>query len=212
MTGHLPATVIAHLGGLRFFDDRDLDVLAGVARILDPEPLGAWDDPRATALLADAEVIVGHWGCPTLDAGLLRRAPQLGLFAYAAGTVKGTVTDAVFERGVRVTSGAPANAEPVDPPDVRPEVLDSATGIARIGEMTTLQIRRPSHTWAGLRSFVADGDLVAGFDASAPGFFWLAAQGGYGIQTAPAMGELAAAWVRGDPTPAPIAAAGVDAA
>ncbi|HNW62666.1 MAG TPA: FAD-dependent oxidoreductase, partial [Piscinibacter sp.] len=45
-----------------------------------------------------------------------------------------------------------------------------------------------------------------------PGFFWLAAQGGYGIQTAPAMGELAAAWVRGEPTPAHIAAAGVDAA
>lgn len=101
---------------------------------------------------------------------------------------------------------------PVDPHDVRPEDSDVATGIARIEEMTTLQIHRPSHTWAGLRSFVADGDVVAGFDPLAPGFFWLAAQGGYGIQTAPAMGELAAAWVRGEPPPAHIAAAGVDAA
>jgi phosphoglycerate dehydrogenase-like enzyme len=109
----LPTAVIAHLGGLRFFDDRDLEVLAGVARVLDPEPIGAWDDPRATDLLADTEVIVGHWGCPPLDADVLRRTPRLGLFAYAAGTVKGTVTDAVFDQGVRVTSGAPANAEPV---------------------------------------------------------------------------------------------------
>lgn len=108
-----PATVIAHLGGLRFFSAHDLEVLGSVATILDPEPLGDWSDPRATALLAEADVIVGHWGCPPLDAHLLRRAPKLGLFAYTAGTVKGTATEAVFERGVRVTSGAPANAEPV---------------------------------------------------------------------------------------------------
>ena len=48
-------------------------------------------------------------------------------------------------------------------------------------------------TWAGLRSFVADGDLVGGFDAEAPGFFWVAAQGGYGIQTSAAMGQACAA-------------------
>ena len=105
--------------------------------------------------------------------------------------------------------GSPANADPVPPHDVRPEELDIATGIARIEAMTTLTIRRPSHTWAGLRSFVADGDLVAGFDAAAPGFFWLAAQGGYGIQTAPAMGELCAAAIRGEAMPPALAAAGV---
>jgi D-arginine dehydrogenase len=44
------------------------------------------------------------------------------------------------------------------------------------------------------------------------GFFWCAAQGGYGIQTAPAMGELCAAWLRGEPTPPHIADQGVDAA
>jgi D-arginine dehydrogenase len=52
-----------------------------------------------------------------------------------------------------------------------------------------------------LRSFVADGDLVGGFDPVTPGFFWLAAQGGYGIQTSPAMGETCAALVRGKPIP-----------
>ncbi len=117
-----------------------------------------------------------------------------------------------FKPDAGVLLGSPANADPVDPHDVRPEEFDIALGIVRIEEMTTLTIRRPSHTWAGLRSFVADGDLVAGFDPLAEGFFWCAAQGGYGIQTAPAMGELCAAWVRGEPMPQPIAAQGVDAA
>jgi D-arginine dehydrogenase len=105
--------------------------------------------------------------------------------------------------------GSPANADPAPPHDVRPEELDIATGIARIEAMTTLTIRRPTHTWAGLRSFVADGDLVAGFDPDAAGFFWLAAQGGYGLQTAPAMGELCAAVIRGEALPAAGAAAAV---
>src|SRR4051794_36084952 len=56
--------------------------------------------------------------------------------------------------------GSPANADPVDPQDVQPEELDIALAIARIQDMTTLEIRRPARTWAGLRSFVADGDLV----------------------------------------------------
>jgi D-arginine dehydrogenase len=52
---------------------------------------------------------------------------------------------------------------------------------------------------------------VVGFAADVPGFFWLAGQGGYGIQTAPAMGELASALVRGMPVPPAMAALGVHA-
>jgi D-arginine dehydrogenase len=117
-----------------------------------------------------------------------------------------------FKPDAGVLLGSPANADPVEPHDVRPEELDIALGIARIEAMTTLAIRRPSHTWAGLRSFVPDGDLVAGFDPLAESFFWCAAQGGYGIQTAPAMGELCAAWIRGEPLPEHIADHGVEAA
>lgn len=90
--------------------------------------------------------------------------------------------------------GSPANADPVAPHDVVSEELDIATGIWHIEEATTLQIRRPSHTWAGLRSFVADGELVIGWDASptpVAGFFWVAAQGGYGIQSAAGYSLLA---------------------
>ncbi|HEY2560298.1 MAG TPA: FAD-dependent oxidoreductase [Caldimonas sp.] len=107
--------------------------------------------------------------------------------------------------------GSPANADPIAPQDVQPEELDIALAIARIAAATTLQVR-PRRSWAGLRSFVADGDLVAGFAAGAAGFFWLAAQGGYGIQTAAAMGEACAALVRGEPLPERIAAFGVTAA
>jgi len=106
--------------------------------------------------------------------------------------------------------GSPANADPVEPQDVQPEELDIALAIDRIERATTLAVR-PRRTWAGLRSFVADGDLVGGFADDAPGFFWLAAQGGYGIQTAAAMGEACAALVRGEPLPARIAAFGVTA-
>ncbi|MGH8360036.1 MAG: NAD(P)/FAD-dependent oxidoreductase, partial [Pseudomonas sp.] len=97
--------------------------------------------------------------------------------------------------------GSPANADPVEPHDVQPEELDIATGIYHIEEATTLSIRQPARTWAGLRSFVSDGDLVCGFDPQVEGLFWIAAQGGYGIQTSPAMGQASAALVRGKPLP-----------
>jgi len=89
------------------------------------------------------------------------------------------------------------------------EEMDVALGMYRIEEVTTLSIRRPTRTWAGLRSFVADGDLVGGFASEPSGFFWVAAQGGYGIQTSAAMGEACAALVRGLPIPAHIAAHGL---
>uniref|UniRef100_C5CT84 FAD dependent oxidoreductase n=1 Tax=Variovorax paradoxus (strain S110) TaxID=543728 RepID=C5CT84_VARPS len=107
--------------------------------------------------------------------------------------------------------GSPANADLVEPQDVQPEELDIAFAIHRIEEATTLAIRRPARTWAGLRSFVADGDLVGGFDPDAPGFFWVAAQGGYGIQTSAAMGEACAALARGLPLPERIAGFGLTA-
>ena len=105
--------------------------------------------------------------------------------------------------------GSPANADPVLPHDVQPEEIDIATGIYYIEEMTTLQIRRPSHVWAGLRTFTPDGDMVSGFDRQVPGFYWLAGQGGYGIQTCAAMGEAAAALVRGLPLPQALADKGL---
>lgn len=101
---------------------------------------------------------------------------------------------------------SPSNADPVEPQDVKPPDLDIALAIDRIEEATTLTVGRPARTWAGLRSFVADEGLVGGYAPDAEGFFWVAAQGGYGIQTAPAMGETTAALILGEQVPPRIAA------
>ena len=108
--------------------------------------------------------------------------------------------------------GSPCNADAVAPHDVQAEELDIAIAIDQIERMTSLRVRRPQHVWAGLRSFVADGELVGGYDAQVPGLFWAAAQGGYGIQTAPAAGELYAALLLGEQVPEAIAGWGVKAA
>jgi D-arginine dehydrogenase len=107
--------------------------------------------------------------------------------------------------------GSPANADAVCPQDVQPEEFDIALGIQRIEAMTTFQIRRPRRTWAGLRSFAPDGELVGGFDPDLAGFFWLAGQGGYGIQTSAAMGEACALQVRGLPMSARLSGFGLTA-
>ena len=121
----------------------------------------------------------------------------------------GVGEDWYFKHDANMLLGSPGNADPVEPQDIQPEELDIATAIYHLEDMTTLSIRRPTRTWAGLRSFVADGDLVGGFDISRPGFFWVAAQGGYGIQTSPAMGEVCAALARGQDIPERIASFGL---
>ena len=113
MSRDKPAVVLAHWGGLDLLGDAGRARVREVAELLDTEPLADWSDPRTDELLAGADVLLGHWGCPFVDASVLDRAPRLGLFAYAAGTVKFTVDDAPFARGIRVTSCADANAEPV---------------------------------------------------------------------------------------------------
>ena len=136
-------------------------------------------------------------------------APPAGVACASWPMTAGIAEDWYFKPDAGQLLGSPANADPVAPHDVQPEEMDIALAIDRIERMTTLTLRRPARTWAGLRSFVADGDLVGGFDVELPGFFWVAAQGGYGIQTSPAMGEACAALVRGLPLPAHIAALGV---
>ncbi len=106
---------------------------------------------------------------------------------------------------------SPANEDPMPPCDVAPEELDIAIAVDRFERATTVHVQRVGRRWAGLRSFVADRTPVVGFDDAAAGFFWLAGQGGYGIQTAPAMARVAAALIRGEALPADVAAEGVRA-
>ena len=105
--------------------------------------------------------------------------------------------------------GSLADETPSAPCDAQPEEIDVATAVERIETATTLSIRRIKNKWAGLRSFVADKNLVVGYDPEVEGFFWLAGQGGYGIQTGEAAGRLAASLALGNGMPADIAALGV---
>ena len=105
--------------------------------------------------------------------------------------------------------GSLADETPSPPCDAQPEDIDVATAVDRIETATTLQIRRIRNKWAGLRSFVADKNLVVGYDGAVEGFFWLAGQGGYGIQTGAAAGRLAASLAQGRGLPDDIVDLGV---
>lgn len=87
---------------------------------------------------------------------------------------------------------SPSEEDPLTPQDAWPDDMVLAEGIDRFAQATTYQVTRVERSWAGLRSFVADRTPVAGFAPDTDGFFWLAAQGGYGIQTSPALSQLAA--------------------
>jgi D-arginine dehydrogenase len=139
-------------------------------------------------------------------------APPAGLDCTGWPLVIDVEETYYFKPDAGLLLGSSANADPVPPHDVQPEELDIALGIHRIEAATTLRIRRPTRTWAGLRSFVPDGDLVGGFAPDAPGFFWVAAQGGYGIQTAAAMGLACAHLALGRPLPQPLQNEGLAAA
>lgn len=92
---------------------------------------------------------------------------------------------------------SPADEDPVEPGDVWADDMVLAEGLDRFSQMVDVPLVRPSHSWAGLRNFVADKTPVAGFAPDAEGFFWLAGQGGYGVQTSPALAALAGALCRG---------------
>jgi D-arginine dehydrogenase len=105
-------------------------------------------------------------------------------------------------------------ASPVDevdcePSDAQPEDYDLALAAYRLEEYTTLKISRIAHRWAGHRTFTRDRVPTAGFAPDSPGFFWLAGQGGYGLQTAPAMALIVEALVTGASWPEELEALGV---
>lgn len=102
-----------------------------------------------------------------------------------------------------------ADETPSPPCDAQPEELDVAIAVDRFETLTGRPVRRVRHRWAGLRVFSPDRSPVVGFEPSAPGFFWCAGQGGYGIQTSPALGRAAAALALGRGLPADLVDMGV---
>jgi D-arginine dehydrogenase len=98
---------------------------------------------------------------------------------------------------------SPADETPMDPCDVQPDELDIAIAIDRMQQALDISVTRVERSWAGLRTFTPDRNLAIGFEPTAEGFFWCVGQGGYGIQTSPAAGQLVANLIRHqDPGPA----------
>ncbi len=154
---------------------------------------GAWADEVAS--LAGVRRI---GLTPRRRTAVLVTAPPAA--ATAAWPMVADVTEAFY---FKPESGrlllCPYDATPVPPGDVRADDLDVAAAIDAVNAATTLEIRSVQRAWAGLRAAVRDDTPVIGEAPDAPGFFWLAALSGYGIQSAPAAGRLAAALVTGHP-------------
>lgn len=196
-------------------------VLQGAVRESDAWALQLADGRRAQArVLVDA---AGAWAdevarrCGVVPLGIQPKRRSAFTFDVPAGmdarawpTVAGVAEDWYIKPDAGQLLGSPANADPVPPHDVQPEELDIALGIDAIQRDTLLAIRRPRRTWAGLRSFTPDGELAVGFDARTPGFFWLAGQGGYGIQSAAGASALAASLLLHEDLPAALRSEGVD--
>jgi D-arginine dehydrogenase len=107
---------------------------------------------------------------------------------------------------------SPGDATPVEPQDVQPEELDVAILVDWFETQTTLPVRRVERRWAGLRTFAQDNSPVLGEDPAAPGFWWLAGQGGYGIMMAESLARSLARLMREGDLPEDVRALGVDLA
>jgi D-arginine dehydrogenase len=215
--GGLDLDVDALLQGfLRLFRSRGGTVVTGapvsaIARVGDGWSVTTPVGTIATSVVVDA---AGAWadtvavmaGLEPLGVRPLRRTA----FTFAAPDGPGVerwplVTDAGDEWYLKPDAGrilaSPADETPTDPCDARPEEVDVALAVERIEAAFDFEVRGVRSPWAGLRTFAPDRVPVAGPDPHAPGFVWLAGQGGYGIKTSPALAEVVAASVLGTPWP-----------
>lgn len=159
---------------------------------------GAWAD--ALAQLAGVQPL----GLQPLRRTIIAFDAPAGVDVRSWPLVRSLANEFYFlPEGARLLA-SPADETASAPCDAQPEEYDVALAAWRIEEVTTMRVHRVLHKWAGLRTFSADRVPVAGFAADAPGFFWLAGQGGYGLQTAPALARAACALLLDQRWPADI--------
>jgi len=162
-----------------------------------------------------ADQVAAHAGAVPLDLQPLRRtvcvieteAPD-DCSDWAAVTDLDESFYSIPEAGRLLLS--PADETPAPAGDAYPDDLDVAIAVDRLEAITTLRVRRVLQQWAGLRTFAPDRIPVVGFDSRLASFFWCAGQGGYGIQTAPALSRLAAALVQRAPIPGRLRSAAIN--
>ncbi len=179
---------------------------------------GSDGSERAADVVVDAagawaDVVAARFGALKVGLRALRRtAFMVDAPPDAGGPMVADIDNAFY---VKPDAGrmlcSPSDETPQEPGDARPDTLEIARAIDVINEVTTLGVRHVRSSWAGLRTFAADRSPVVGYDPALDGFFWFAGQGGYGIQTAPALARTGAALLRGEPVPEDVAARGLTA-
>ncbi len=215
-----------HQGYLHLFKGRNGRVLNG-APVQALERAGDGWTVRAGAETLTARVVVNAAGAWADEIATLAGVARIGLVPFRRTAVLidpppgMTVNTWPFVNDIdeqfyfKPEGGSlflsPADETPAEPGDAQPDEWDVATAVDRVQSATTLQIDRLKARWAGLRTFATDRSPVVGFSQEAEGFFWLAGQGGYGIQTAPALSRAAAALALGSPLPPDLLQAGVRA-
>ena len=102
---------------------------------------------------------------------------------------------------------SPMDEVPTGPCDAQPDEYEVALAAWRMEERTTMKVERIHSRWAGIRTFAPDRHVVAGFDPRAEGFFWLAGQGGFGLQTSPVMARIVESLIAGTTWPSDAVAA-----
>jgi D-arginine dehydrogenase len=163
-----------------------------------------------------ADVVAAIFGARPLGLQPLRRTavivdPPAGVDVRSWPTVMDADEEFYFKPDAGRLLLSPADETLDEPSDAQPTELDIAIAVDRVQSALELEVRRVRASWAGLRTFAPDRVPVVGFDSKAPGFFWCAGQGGYGLQTAPALGRAAASLAQHRSLPANLLAEGLNA-
>ena len=167
---------------------------------------GAWADELARLAGAAQQGLA-----PLLRTALTFDAPADTEFAHWPALIAADESF-YFKPDAGQLLASPADETPSPPCDAQPDELGIAHCVDRIERATTLNVSRVRRSWAGLRTFAPDRTPVVGYDPACPRFFWLAGQGGYGIQTAPGLSDTAAALALRQPLPSYLQAEGLDPA
>ena len=204
-------------GNLRQLRDRGGELQTGqrVARV--ERRSGAWHVTSEAGAAFSAPVLVNAAGAWADEVARMAGTRPIGLqptrrtiitFDAPPGTdldplpFAKTVGDELYfapESGRLFAS--PMDEVRTDPCDAQPEEFEVALAAHRMEERTRVRVERIQSRWAGLRSFSPDRHPVAGFAPDSDGFFWLAGQGGFGLQTSPAMAAITASLIAGTPWP-----------
>jgi D-arginine dehydrogenase len=186
-----------------------VDIITG-ARVHSAQRVGSGWQVGAGMEAFEAGVLVNAAGAWADELAVISGVEKLGLQPYRRTAAIAAVGRPLPEHSPMVAAAdntfyfrrdggdvliSPSESVPSGPEDAKPRPGDIERLVARLNQMTTLGITEVRRAWTGLRTEAADGVPVAGFDAEAPGFYWLAGQGGYGFQTSSAMAELAAAQI-----------------